>query len=112
MGYFTARNTVILALLQVGVITAGVLAARVNLKWQSTLRLSQSSLTILLADFGWLAMILPVGWATLAIRVLRREESSDQAIMLVVLSGALLLIVMILTVWYAAGSQWLKLMQI
>ena len=36
MNFFTTRNLVILALVQIGVVTAGVLAAGASAKWYDT----------------------------------------------------------------------------
>jgi hypothetical protein len=109
MGYFTARNIAILALIQVGVIVVGVLAAMVTLKWRSTFSASSGSWTNTLAGYGWLAILLPAAWATLALCILAREESSSHARVLVVLGGFLLLVALLWITWMAAIREWLAL---
>src|SRR5262249_15489782 len=72
--YFTVRNTVILALVQVGVIVAGVLAARACQKWSATLAFPVRRPTALLAEYGFLALALPLAWAAAALYVQRRPR--------------------------------------
>jgi len=61
--YFTTRNTVILALVQVGVIVLGVLAAGAAHKWYTTFNMRLPSSTILVAEYGFLALVLPLAWS-------------------------------------------------
>ena len=54
MNFFTARNLVILALIQIGVVTAGVLAAGVSVKWITEFNLHGPRGELeFICDFGW-----------------------------------------------------------
>jgi hypothetical protein len=109
MNYFTIRNTVILALVQVGVVVAGVLAAGAAYKWYATFNLKPPSLTALLADYGLLALVLPLAWVALALQALRRGEDWDDRKLLAIWSGILLLLLLLLGVGYVAVRPLLRL---
>jgi hypothetical protein len=98
MDYFTTRNTVILALVQVGVIVLGVLGAGAAHKWSTTFNIRLPSSTIFVAEYGFLALVLPVAWVTVALLSMRRDAESENAKPLVFYSGILLLLVLLLTV--------------
>src|SRR5262245_24635345 len=97
MDFFSTRNTVILALIQIGVVTAGVLGAGVVFKWYlefsrlDTLPLS----TRLLADDGWLLLTVPLIWSVYALRTLCREKAGELARGVAAISGVLLLVALI-----------------
>jgi hypothetical protein len=111
MDYFTTRNTVILALVQVGVIVFGVLTAGAAVKWYTTLIfLRPPTATICLAEYGALALVLPVGWLTAALRMKRRGADTDSAQWIIFSSGILLLLVLLLGVVYAAVGPLFRLM--
>ena len=98
MEYFTTRNTVILALVQVGVVVLGVLAAGASCKWSTTFNMRLPSSTILVAEYGFLALVLPLAWVTVALLTMRRGAESENAKPLVFYSGILLLLVLLLSV--------------
>jgi cobalamin biosynthesis protein CobD/CbiB len=114
MSYYTTRNIVILALVQLGVISLGVLAAeltrQMSSKWH--FRLADPSWTNVWADFGWLALVLPVVWVGAAIYILRRRGFSDQARGWVLVAGFLLLVVVLFVVWKAALREWVRIIQL
>jgi hypothetical protein len=99
--YFTVRNTVILALTQVGVLVAGVLTAGACQKWKATFHFPAHRGTELLAEYGFLALVLPLAWAAAALYLLRRSEDPGAAGVTAFSSGVLLL-VLLLGVVYAA----------
>jgi hypothetical protein len=72
--YFTTRNTVIVALVQVGVIVAGVLAAGACQRWYTGANLDPPAAVDVLADYGFVALVLPVAWVVIALRVRQRSE--------------------------------------
>lgn len=109
MDYFTRRNVAILALLQIGVIAFGVLAAAVTLKWHATFRIFNADAARRWADYGWFAMLLPIAWAALAAYILEGEAWSDRAKVVAFLSGILLLVALACAVWSAIGRQWFGL---
>ncbi|HEY2786891.1 MAG TPA: hypothetical protein VGJ05_18160 [Fimbriiglobus sp.] len=109
MEYFTARNTVILALVQEGVITLGVLGAGASIKMyrdaSSLMQLPQ--ITTLLCDYGWLLLGMPLIWTVYAFRELRREDASTSRRVLAVTSGILFLLGLMILVWYASIGRML-----
>jgi hypothetical protein len=109
MNYFTTRNVIILALVEMGICTLGVLAAAVSLKWHADFRVFQPTGMKYLAAYGWFAMLLPAGWAITALHILRRKEGSEGAKVLAVLAGVLLLAALLLLLWQAVGREWLRL---
>jgi hypothetical protein len=109
MSYFTTRNVVILALVQIGVCTLGVLAAAVSLKWHADFRMAQPTGLRYVAGYGWFALLLPVAWAAITLHLLRREEGSEGAKVLAVLSGVLLLAALVLVLWQTVGREWFRL---
>jgi hypothetical protein len=110
--YFTVRNTVILALVQVGVIVAGVLGAGAAHKWYAPMGVRVPALTTFVADYGFLALGLPVAWVTVALLVLKHEPESAAPAWLVVASGLLLLVLLLIGVWQASGVPLLRLMSL
>ena len=113
MDYFTTRNTVIVALVQVGVVVAGVLTAGACLKWFATFGLTPPPATTLLAEYGFLALALPVVWAAVTLRILRWRDESDEADevkVYAVLSGFVLLLLLLIGVYYAAAGPLLRVL--
>jgi TRAP-type C4-dicarboxylate transport system permease small subunit len=111
MNFFTARNLVILALIQVGAITAGVLAAGAYVKWMSELHLQGPRGELeFICDFGWIALALPIAWAAVALWEFRRETEDDSRKVVVVILGWLLLALLIYGSWHYSVGPWLRLM--
>jgi hypothetical protein len=108
--YFTLRNTAILGLAQVGVIVAGVLAAGACHKWYATFGLRPPSSTALLAEYGFLALVLPVVWVMMAVQALRRTTNPGALQWLAFPSGIVLLLVLLLGIGYAVVQPFLRLL--
>jgi hypothetical protein len=111
--YFTVRNTVILALTQVGVLTAGVLAAGACHKWHTTFNLRPPASTTLLADYGYLALLVPLVWVALALRALRRHADAEveaRRRTWAFLGGVALLLLLLIVVGKAAVLPLFRLM--
>jgi hypothetical protein len=108
---FTVRNTVLVALMQVGVIVAGVLAAGVSHKWWTTFGARVlPPVTIWLMNYGVITLILPLVWSILVLRLRQRPGVSEDVKNLAFFSGILLLIALcgligyaVLEPWFAAG---------
>ena len=108
--FFTLRNTAILGLTQVGVVVVGVLAAGACHKWYTTVGLTPYPLTALVAEYGSLALAVPVAWAALAVHVLRREdENADEWKFYTVFAGVAVLVLFVVGTGYAAAMPWLRL---
>lgn len=72
--YFTTRNTLIVALVQVGVIVGGVLAAGACQKSYTGSGMTPPAALAALADYGLVALVLPAAWVTIALVARRRSE--------------------------------------
>lgn len=99
MEYFTARNTVILALFQEGVITLGVLAAGLAFKSYSLSGLPVPASTSIATDYGWVLLILPLVWVIFAYRTLERPDSTPRARFVAVTSGVAFLGLLLVGAW-------------
>ena len=111
MNFYTTRNLVILALVQIVVITLGVLAAGTCVKWMAQFNMVGPSRELeLICDFGWLALALPIVWVTLALWEFRRETEDDTRKVWYVLAGVLLLALLIYGSWHYSVGPWVRLM--
>jgi hypothetical protein len=110
--YFTVRNLVILALVQVGIVGAGVLGAGAAHKWYTELpNIIPVPLPCrLLAEFGWLGLVLPVAWLSVAVWVFARPSATERARVIAVATGFLLVILLLLACWFGAVSPWFRLL--
>jgi hypothetical protein len=106
---FTLRNTVLVALMQVGVIVAGVLASGLGHRFSVINQMPLPLPTVLLYDYGVLWFALPICWAGTALTVRNRADISDDAKQLVFLLGILLIVVLAVFVLYADISSWLRI---
>ena len=111
MNFYTTRNLVILALVQIIVITLGVLAAGTCWKGMTQFNMCGPLRELeLICDFGWLALILPIVWVTFALWEFRRETEDDTRKVAHVLAGVLLLALLICGSWHYAIAPWVRLM--
>jgi hypothetical protein len=107
--YFTVRNTVILALTQVGVIVAGVLGAGAVVKWHTTMTVRSPAATTLMVEYGYLALALPLAWTALALYMLRTIEHDESPGWLVFCTGVALLLLLLLAVGCGVVSPFLQM---
>jgi hypothetical protein len=96
--YFTARNTAILALTQVGVIVAGVLGAGATQKLFAQFNARTGWWTDFVASWGFLALALPIVWAALALWLLLRGEDHEAARFVTFWSGVLVVALLLLVI--------------
>jgi hypothetical protein len=96
---FTARNAVLLALLQVGVIVGGTLATGITRKLWGDMELPFA--TFFLSNYGVALFTLPLGWITFAMVARLNAKLSDEARDLVFSLGFLILFGLILFEGYA-----------
>ena len=111
MNFYTTRNLVILALVQIIVITLGVLAAGTCVKCMTQFNMVGSRRELeFICDFGWLALALPIAWVALALWEFRRDTGDDGRKLWYVLAGVLLLAMLIYGSWHYAISPWVRMM--
>ena len=110
MGYFTSRNLVLLALVQIVVLVAAILGASAAHKWHTTFRAFEPAWTQILMGYGWLGLLLPVAWLTLALCAFADKRMSENARFWAVYSGFLLLILFLVAAWLGAIWPLLRLM--
>ena len=111
MNFYTTRNLVILALVQIIVITLGVLAAGTCWKCMTQFNMVGPLRELeLICDFGWLAFALPIIWVTLALWEFRRETEDDTRKVAHILAGVLLVVLLIYGSWHYAISPWVRMM--
>lgn len=112
MDYFTSRNLVILALLQVGILVASVLGAGVTYKWyhnDASGLFAVPWLCRCLMEFGWLGLVLPPAWLMATLWLLGRPHTSMRVPLCAVAAGFLLTILFLLLGWFGAVQPWLRL---
>lgn len=113
MDYFTSRNLCVLALVQVGVVIVNVLSAGAAQRWYTELiAIGVPDITMplpcrLLTQYGWLMILLPVGWLSGALKVLHGQDASRHATVGVVSAGLLLLAGLVMLWWFGVASPWL-----
>jgi hypothetical protein len=110
MEFFTKRNMVILALVQVGVVVLGSLAAGASHKWYTTFNMKLPSGTELLADYGFFGLAVPLIWVTWALLTLLRAEDPDALLPPVIYSGLFVLLVLLWVVLYAGVGPLFRLL--
>ena len=101
------RNTVVVALMQVGVIVAGVLAAGICHRVWTTREWPVPSLVALLYNHGVAGLLIPLAWVTGAAVLQTRSSVSEDVRVLMFWLGVLVLIALIIFAAYADISPWL-----
>jgi hypothetical protein len=101
------RNTVVVAIMQVGVIVAGVLAAGVCHRVWTSRDWPLPALVGLLYHFGFMGLLIPLAWAAGAAVLQTRAGVSEDVRVLMFWLGVLVLVVLVVFVAYADGSPWL-----
>jgi len=92
---FTILNATRLAVMQVGVITIGVLGAGLCRKMYTLGGRQPPLLTGLVADYGFIGLILPLAWIAVAVLIYRKEVSDTVKSMMFV-SGIAFVAIMVL----------------
>jgi len=103
----TTRNAIKVALMQVGVIVAGILAAGVGYHAASGMGGFVPASTAFLVHFGFLLLALPLAWITAAVRLRNNVTVSDRKKTLTFVVGLALLVALTLFSLYAAGGPWM-----
>lgn len=105
------RNTVVVALMQVGVIVAAVLAAGVCHRVWTGSGLVEPSPAALLYNHGVVGLLIPQAWVTGAAVLQTRSSVSEDVRILMFWLGVLLLIALIIFAAYADISPWLTFLR-
>ncbi len=98
----TVRNVIIMAMAQVAVIVAGVLAAAVALKVMTTGSIEVSSETSAFATYGAALLLLPLAWITVLLSILRSPNAVGRYAGIVYLMGIVLLAGLLWAAWSTA----------
>lgn len=101
------RNTVVVAILQVGVVVAGVLAAGVCHRVWTSHDWAPPALVALLCHYGIAGLLIPMAWAAGAIVLQTRAGVSEDVRVLTFWLGVLALMVLVVFAAYADVSPWL-----
>ena len=104
------KNTVIVALMQVGVIVFGVLGAAITCKQFSSMGAIISVLPVMLMHYGAFGFVLPLVWSATTLLLCRRPDISDDLKRLAFWSGVLLLLSLAVFMAYADVTPWLNVM--
>lgn len=105
---FTIRNTVLIALMQVGIIVAGVLASGLGHRHCVAIGMDLPLPATLLYNFGVLWFSIPLAWLMTALVLLGRSEISEDARQLIFLLGIVLVVSLSVFVLYADISPFLR----
>lgn len=108
MEYFTTRNSVILALVQIGVIVTGVLGAGVTHQFYAQTSIRPPDSAYYMVVYGWLTLAVPIAWVTATLWI-QRSEASEPSKAAIFWSGVLFLLLLLLGVWYGAAKPFLRL---
>lgn len=103
------RNIVVLALMQAGVIVAGVLAAGLCHRVYTSNGMAIPGLVAALYNFGVLGLLIPLAWVTGAVVLQLRVAVPDNAKVLMFWMGILILVALVVIVVYADVSPWLRI---
>ena len=104
------RNTVLVALMQVGVIVGGVLGAGVFYKTAAVTNAKLPLPILALVTYGGFGLCLPLIWLTLALLTRRRPEVGVEVKRLIHWLGIALLIGLGAFMIYADVTPWLGIM--
>jgi hypothetical protein len=107
---FTIYNATLVAIIQVGVIVAGVLASGLWHKASIDSGLAMPLPAGLLYSYGMIGFAVPLTWLALAMLVRRSPSISDEAKGLAFGFGVLVLIALVIFVIYANVSPFFRIM--
>lgn len=106
----SVRNTVLVALMQVGVIVGGVLGAGVFYKTAAATNLKLPWTILALVTYGGFGLCLPLVWVMVALLIRRRPDVADEVIRLIHWLGIALLIGLACFMVYADATPWFSVM--
>lgn len=109
MEFHFVRNLAILALGQVMVIVGGVLAAGACCKWYTTFEMKPPNLTLWIAEYGFLTLIVPLTWITATMGLFTHSEKAEELVGWAWRIGVLKLLGLLLVALYGSAAAWLRL---
>ena len=104
----TTKNFVLLALMQVGVVVIGILAAATTGKVLSSANAFPSEWTTRFVDFGILLLVLPPLWIWVVMKIHQSSKCSEKRRRLAFLSGVLLLSMLLYLNWVTSIQPFLQ----
>jgi hypothetical protein len=107
---FTIYNATLVAVMQVGVIVAGVLASGLWHKFATTSGITMPAPAGLLYSYGMVGFIIPLSWLTVAMLIRRSHAISDDLKSLTFWFGVLVLISLTVFMIYANVSPCFRIM--
>ncbi len=105
----TTKNFVLLALMQVGIVVAGVLASATTVKLLNAGNGLPPELSIRFADLGILLLVVPSLWIWCVMKVHLAPRCSELRRRIAFLSGLLLLAVLVGLTWATSVRPFLQL---
>lgn len=108
----SVKNTVLVAIMQVGVIVAGILAAGLVFKAWTHMNAPLPLPAAILVNYGVLGFIIPMIWSIVALWLQNRSEISDDLKNVFFWFGVLILLALGFFVLYADVTPWIRIMWI
>ena len=106
----TYTNIAVLGLIQVGAVVFGVLGSGVTYKMAEEFGMSHTWATRVAVEWGFVALVLPLAWITVAMIVQGKLEASEDAPeVLTFLSGLAVLFTLMAGALCAAVAPWFRL---
>jgi len=107
---FTIYNATLVAIMQVGVIVAGVLASGLWHKFATSDGLAMPAPAGLLYSYGLLGFVIPLAWLAMAMVIRRSQMISDDLKSLTFWLGVLVLVSLAIFMIYADVSPCFQIM--
>ena len=107
---FSIYNATLVAVMQVGIIVAGVLASGLWRRYSAVNHMPMPFAAGLLYDFSVIGFVIPFAWLTFALLLRRSPRVSDDMKGLAFWCGILLLIALVIFVLYADVSPFFNIM--
>ena len=107
---FTIYNATLVAVMQVGVIVAGVLASGLWHKFATSSNLAMPNPAGLLYSYGTVGFLIPLAWLTFAMLVRRSPKISDDLKSLTFWFGVAVLVSLTIFMIYANVSPCFRIM--
>ena len=107
---FTIYNATLVAVMQVGVIVAGVLASGLWHKFATDSRMDMPFPASLIYHYGTIGFAIPFIWITCALVLRSRDKVSDDIKRLAFWFGVLILVALVIFMAYANVSPCFRIM--